>query len=331
MTDACPTAAIDVCSLTHRYDAGRRHGATPGHTALNDLTCRVEVGEVFGVLGPNGSGKSTLFRILATLLPPTKGGAQVLGRDVQASAMTVRHLIGVMFQSPSVDLQLTARENLHQQGHMYGVDPAILHDRTEALLEEFELANRGHETLERFSGGMRRRVELAKALIHQPRVILLDEPSTGLDPAARRGMWDQLDRLRRDRGMTIAITTHLMEDAARCSRLLILNQGRLVALDTPQRLTTMFSERVVQLKPADPSDLVKLQSRVEAQFGPWPAGGLPVIVDGQVRFEHREGADVVSQLAHDHGERLRSFSVAEPDLEDVFLRLTGNRFTPVHD
>ncbi len=320
-------AAIDVEGLTHRYPAvnGRQGRADPG-TALKDVHFQVAPGSAFGVLGPNGSGKSTLFRILATLLKPTAGTARIGGHDVGREAVAVRRQCGVMFQSPSVDLQLTAWENVWQQGRMYGLDRRVLRERVGGLLDEVGLADRRNERLLHFSGGMRRRVELAKALVHRPRLLLLDEPSTGLDLAARRAMWETLATLRYGHGITVAMTTHLMDDAARCATLMILDAGRCVTVEAPKQLMSSMPRRIVQLTPTDPSDAAALRDVVEATFGPWHDTPPPSLVDGDIRFEHADGAAVAAQIARDQAGRIRALHVADPGLEDVFLRLTGNRF-----
>ena len=201
---------VEISHLTHRY--GDR-------IAVDDLTLNVEAGKIFGFLGPNGSGKTTLFRILATLLPVASGHVRVLGIDAAGDRDSIRKQIGVVFQSPSLDKQLTAEENLTYQGHLYGLRGADLRFRVQTALAGVGLGDRARERVERFSGGMRRRVEVAKGLLHRPRVLLLDEPSTGLDPSARIDMWRQLRHINQQDGVTILLTTHLMEeaDAARIS------------------------------------------------------------------------------------------------------------------
>src|SRR4051794_14232599 len=192
---------VDVQQLSHSYPGGR--------LALDGLTLSVEPGEIFGILGPNGSGKTTLFRILSTLIPTAPGHARVLGHDVAEDRDFVRRSIGVVFQSPSLDKQLTAEENLVHQGHLYGLRGAPLRERVAEALRAIALGERAGERVATFSGGMRRRVEVAKGLLHRPRVLLMDEPSTGIDPAARIDMWTQL-RAVREAGVTVLLTTHLM-------------------------------------------------------------------------------------------------------------------------
>jgi ABC-2 type transport system ATP-binding protein len=239
----------------------------------------------------------------------------------------VREQLGVVFQMPSLDVKLTAQENLLHQGHLYGLSGGDLAGRIERALQSVGLADRRHERVERFSGGMRRRVELAKALLHDPRLMLLDEPSTGLDPGARRDVWDRLEHLRRERGVTIALTTHLMDEADRCDRLAILARGRLVAVDTPANLKARIGGDVVTVEAEDqsPEAVERLAREITQRFAPWPGKSAPAVVDGRIRFEHANGPAFVATLAAAFPGRVRSLSVGRPTLEDVFLQLTGQR------
>src|SRR5947207_11560153 len=238
--------AIAVRELVHRYD---------NRTALNGVTFDVRPAELFGLLGPNGSGKTTMFRILSTLMVPVGGRAFVLGRDAAKEPNELRREIGVVLQSQSIDLKLTATENLRHQGHLYGLRGRELSARIRAILERVGLADRAHEKAETFSGGMQRRLELAKGLLHGPRVLLLDEPTTGLDPGARRDVWQYLHMLRDEEQVTVLVTTHLMEEAERCDRLAILNEGKLVALGTPADLKREIGGDVIVLDSRDPESL----------------------------------------------------------------------------
>ena len=219
--------AVLVTDISHHY--GERQ-------ALDRVSFGVQTGEVFALLGPNGSGKTTLFRVLSTLVPPQAGHVLIAGEDVQTATARVRSLLGVVFQSPSVDRKLTVQENLFHQAALYGLTRAEYRQRSQMLLEQMGLQDRRHEMVEQLSGGLRRRVELAKGMLHGPRVLLMDEPSTGLDPGARSDLWRYLTHLRRESGVTIALTTHLLDEAGRADRIAILNQGSLVALDAPQAL-----------------------------------------------------------------------------------------------
>src|SRR5205823_9453580 len=209
-------AVIEVRSLVHRY--GDR-------AALNGISFDVGAAEIFGLLGPNGSGKTTLFRILSTLMLPSRGTAMLITHDVVREPMAVRRQIGIVFQAQSIDLKLTAAENLRHQGHLYGMRGAALTRRVREMLSRVALLDRADDRAETFSGGMQRRLELARGLLHRPSVLLLDEPTTGLDPGARRDLWQYLKALRDEEGVTVLVTTHLMEEAEHCDRLAILNDG----------------------------------------------------------------------------------------------------------
>ena len=215
---------IELDGLSHNY--GDR-------LALDNLSFAVQPAEIFGLLGPNGSGKTTLFRILSTLMVPTGGSARIQGFDVAREPNRARQQTGIVFQARSLDLKLTVLENLKHQGHLYGLRGETLKRRSAEVLQRVGLSDRAKDFVETLSGGMQRRVELAKGLIHSPAVLLLDEPSTGLDPGARRDMWQYLRTLRDQEGVSILVTTHLMEEAEHCDRLAILNEGKLVALGSP--------------------------------------------------------------------------------------------------
>jgi ABC-2 type transport system ATP-binding protein len=301
-------AAIEVDGLRHRY--GDRE-------ALAGVSFDVREGELFALLGPNGGGKSTLFRILATILPPTAGTARVLGFDVRTQAHDVRRHLGVVFQHASVDGKLTVEENLRHQGHLYGMRGAALAERIAALLERFGLTDRRRDLVERLSGGLARRAELAKGLLPRPSVLLLDEPSTGLDPGARRDLMRYLRELRDEAGMTVVVTTHYLEEAERCDRVGVVDRGHLVALDAPSALTAAVGGDVVVVQPAD---VGALQDKVRAKFG---LEG--VRIDGTLRLEHARGHELVRDLVDAFPDDVQSITFGKPTLEDVFVRLTGRR------
>jgi ABC-2 type transport system ATP-binding protein len=301
-------AAVEVENLRRTY--GDRE-------ALAGLTFDVREGELFALLGPNGGGKSTLFRILATLLPPSDGTARVLGFDVRTAAREVRRRIGVVFQHASVDGKLTIEENLRHQGHLYGLRGRDLSDRITELLERFGIADRRSDLVERLSGGLARRAELAKGLLPRPSVLLLDEPSTGLDPGARRDLLQYLRRLRDDDGMTVVITTHYLDEAERCDRVAVIDRGRLVALDAPAALTAAVGGDVVVVRP---TDVEALQTKVRERFG---LDGIRV--DGTLRLEHARGHELVRDLVNAFPDDVHSITFGKPTLEDVFVRLTGRR------
>jgi len=311
-------AAVETEHLTHAY--GER-------VALDDLSLRVDTGEVFGLLGPNGSGKTTLFRILSTLIPAPPGKVTILGSDPSdpAGRELVRRQIGVVFQSPSLDKQLTAEENLLHQGHLYGLRGPELKSRVADALARFGLADRARERAETFSGGMRRRVEVAKGLLHRPRVLLMDEPSTGLDPAARIDLWKTIrdvsgregDGGATPGGITVLVTTHLLEEAERCDRLAILDRGRLLACDTPAALKRRIGGDVITVTTSQPA---AVRQALRDKLGVEPAE-----VDGALRLERDRGHEFVPQLIEAAPGLIDSVSVGKPTLEDVFIDLTGQR------
>lgn len=288
-------------------------------TALDRVTFRVEPGEIFGLLGPNGGGKTTLFRLLSTTLPVQFGTAAVLGRNVAEEPDAVRRLIGVTFQTPSLDPKLTVRENLTYQGHLYGLTGSRLRERVDDLLGRLGLGDRPRDVAETLSGGLKRRVEIAKSLLHQPQVLLLDEPSTGLDPGARHDLWRYLTGLRGDSGVTVLVTTHLMEEAERCDRLGLLNHGRLVALGTPDELRGSVGGDCITIQPVEGS--ADLPARIRERF----AVDVQEI-DGVLRVEREQGHELVRDLVAAFPEEVKSVSFGKPTLEDVFIRRTGHRF-----
>jgi ABC-2 type transport system ATP-binding protein len=237
-------SAIDVLGLTHRFPSGR--------VALEDVRFQIAKGTLTALLGPNGSGKSTLFRILCTLLRPTSGTARLEGADLLGQPREVRGRIGVLFQAPGLDRKLTVSENLRHQGHLYGLQGKTLRQRTDELLARFGLQDRRDERVETLSGGLARRTEIAKALLHRPEILLLDEPGTGLDPDARKTLWGQLAELKKE-GITILVTTHILEEAGACDRLLLLDGGKLAGEGTPNELITESSRTVRTLRSADPT------------------------------------------------------------------------------
>src|SRR5713101_2229385 len=304
------SSVISVQDLVHRY--GDR-------TALNGVSFDVRPAELFGLLGPNGSGKTTLFRILSTLMIPTAGRAVVMGYDAAQDPAHVRRQTGVVFQAQSLDPKLTAYENLWHQGHLYGLRGAGLKQRVGEILARVGLADRAKERLETFSGGMQRRIELAKGLLHRPGVLLLDEPTTGLDPGARRDLWQYLQMLRDEEHVSVLVTTHLMEEAERCDRLAIMNEGNLVALGTPAELKAEIGGDVVLLDAAHDAGL--LAERIRARFHV-----QTTVLENQVRME-REGAHrFVTEVVEAFPGEIEALSVSKPALEDVFIRRTGHKF-----
>ncbi len=304
-----PTAVIQLQDLRHQY--GDR-------VALAGVSLDVRPAEIFGLLGPNGSGKTTTFRILSTLMLPTSGRALIMGHDIAREPALVRRNIGVVFQAQSIDIKLSAEENLTLIGHIYGLRGAALKKRVSEMLSRVGLADRAKEKAETFSGGMQRRLELAKGLLHHPSVLLLDEPTTGLDPGARRDLWQYLQILRDEERVTVLITTHLMEEAERCDRLAIYANGSVVALGTPAELKSEIGGDVILLESEQAEALAR---RIEQRFGLRPA-----VMDNHVRLEIENGHRFVTDVVEAFPGEIQGVSVHKPSLEDVFIRRTGHRF-----
>lgn len=307
---------VSVDNLSHSYAPAR--GQKERRVALKDLTFRVQEGELFCFLGPNGSGKSTLFRILSTFLTPAEGRVSLLGFDVREARMEIRRRIGVVFQSPSLDKKLTARENLLHQGHLYGLRGVQLEERIRAMLSETGVLDRMNDLVEELSGGMQRRVELAKALLHKPRLLILDEPSTGLDPGARMSFGEFLADMRKREDVTVLLTTHILDEAERCDRIAILDQGTLVGLGEPKELKKEIGGDVVAVTTDEP---LLLRDMIQERFG-----GSPTVLDRTIRIERANGHEFIPGLVQSFPGRISSVSVSKPTLEDVFIHKTGHRF-----
>jgi len=302
--------ALEVDSLRHRY--GERE-------ALRGISFAVPAGQIFGLLGPNGGGKTTLFRIVSTIMLPTAGTVRVGGDDVKSRPDGVRRRLGVVFQSPALDIRLTVEENLKHQGHLYGLRGRALSGRIAGALERVGLVDRARDLVQTLSGGLQRRAELAKALLHLPAVLVLDEPTAGLDPGARRDVWRHLEALRDRDGTTIVLTTHLMDEAARCDRVGIIHEGRLVALDAPQALTASIGADVIVIATPDPTGLA---ARVRERFG--VSGD---VVDEHLRLERDRAHAFVPQLVEAFPGEIDAVTFGKPTLEDVFLHHTGRRLS----
>lgn len=305
--------AVEAQGVEYAY----RTRKTGLRKALDGLSFRVAAGEIFGFLGPNGGGKTTLFRILATLARPQGGTVRVFGTDLGSEAPAVRRRLGVVFQNPSLDIHLTVRENLLHQGHLYGLGGRDLAGRIDAALERFGLSERESQRALELSGGLRRRVEIAKALLHGPRLLLLDEPSTGLDPGARRDLWSTLEELRRE-GVTVLLTTHFMEEGDRCDRLALIDRGILVGEGSPAAMKEEIGGDVITLSGPDLEALAR-------DLGTRFPDLVPEIRDGAVRLERERGHELVARLIEALPGRVDSVTVARPTLEDVFLHRTGRR------
>jgi ABC-2 type transport system ATP-binding protein len=297
---------IQVQNLTHRY--GDR-------VALSGVNFDVHPGEIFGLLGPNGGGKSTLFRILSTMMVPTEGKAVVAGHDVVREPAEVRRRIGVVFQTQSLDKSLTVEENLRSQGHLHGLSGASLRERMAKAMEQLGLAERRKDLVETLSGGLKRRVEIAKALLHRPQVLLMDEASTGLDPAARLDLSRHVAELRDREGVTILLTTHILEEADRCDRLVLLHQGKIVAQGSPGELRSSIGGDVVVLQAGDSTSLA---AGIRQRFGLEASA-----TNGNVRVEIQNGHRFIAEVVEAFPGSIDSVGLHKPTLEDVFVRETG--------
>lgn len=303
------SSAVEIVHLAHRY--GERE-------AIHDLTFSIAEREIFTILGPNGSGKTTLFRLLSTLIPLQQGEVRILGRDLRHEAFAIRPLLGIVFQSPSIDKKLTVMENLVHHGRLYGLGGHALRTRADEMLARLGLADRRRELVEKLSGGLRRRVELATGMLHRPRLLLLDEPSTGLDPGARSDLWQYLEEVRDADGVTVVLTTHLLEEAQRADRIGIMHGGNLAALDTPTALQAAVGGDAITIRT---SDAAGLAVAVEGQLG-----AAAKVVDGSVRLEQANGHQWIPRLVEAFPERIESITLGKPTLEDVFIHFTGHRF-----
>ena len=305
-----PAPLLQIENLRARR--GDRH-------VLSGVTLAVRRGEIFGILGPNGAGKSTLFGILTGLLEADSGTIRLDGRPLRASGQEFRERVGVVFQEPALDARLTLRENLALAAALYGVPRADARRRVESLAIGAGLADRLDEPVATLSGGMRRRAEIARALVHEPEILLLDEPTTGLDEGAFRKTWDQLAELRQARGLSLLLTTHRPDEAERADRLAILDAGRIVACDTPTGLRALVRGDVIVLEADDPHAVA------EALRG--KLGLAAKILDGRVLLEEEGGHAWIPRIVEALGEgALRSVSLRRPGLGDAFLELTGRPF-----
>jgi ABC-2 type transport system ATP-binding protein len=302
-------AAVSVAQVSHRY--GERQ-------ALADLSLEIAQGEIFAFLGPNGGGKTTLFRLLSTLIPLQAGEVHLLGFDLRSETQAIRERIGVVFQAPSLDKKLTVAENLRHQGHLYGLAGNDLRQRQAEMLARVGLSARAGERVETLSGGLRRRVELAKGMLHRPRLLLLDEPSTGLDPGARSDLWNYLRQVRQEQGVTVVLTTHLLEEAERADRIAILSEGKLVALDAPDALRATVGGDSITIRTAHPD---RLAAAIRERFS------CPVsVVESSVRLEQPEGHQWIARLVEAFPGDIETLTLGKPTLEDVFIARTGHRF-----
>jgi ABC-2 type transport system ATP-binding protein len=283
--------------------------------AVDKVSFQVAEGEIFGFLGPNGAGKTTTINMLCTLLTPTGGRATLCGHDVIKGRSEVRRCIGLVFQEPTLDEYLTAEQNLRFHAYAYKIPKEVREKRISELLELVDLSDRRKSKVRTFSGGMKRRLEIARGLLHSPRVLFLDEPTLGLDPQTRRHIWDYVQTLRKQNSLTIFLTTHYMDEAENCDRITIIDHGRIIGLDTPDKLKDALGGDVVTLKGED-NDAAALELKEKYQIS-------PVIQNGTITFSIPQGEKFLPRLMGSFQSPLVSVGVRRPTLDDVFLKLTG--------
>jgi ABC-2 type transport system ATP-binding protein len=293
-------------------DLVKRYGEVE---AVRGIGFEVQPGETFGFLGPNGAGKSTTIKILCTLADPTSGTARVAGYDVKKQRDTVRRNIGLVFQDTTLDNYLTGEQNLRFHADLYGVPKAQLAARMRQVLEMVNLWDRRQAEVATYSGGMKRRLEIARGLLHAPRVLFLDEPTVGLDPQTRSSIWEYINDLKRREDITIFLTTHYMDEAENCDRIAIIDHGKIVAMDTPENLKASIGKDRVQITTADDQEAIR---ELNDRFGLDAA-----VHDGQVTFNVESGEQFVPRLFAEFTQPIRSVSVARPSLDDVFMSYTG--------
>ncbi len=306
--------AVKITDLTKKFD---------GLIAVDQVNLDIQGGELFGLLGPNGAGKTTMISMLCTILRPTSGTASVWNHDIIKKQDDVRKSIGIVFQDPSLDDNLTGRENLQFHGRLYKVPKKVMNERMRELLDLMELNDRADDLVKTYSGGMRRRLEIARGLLHHPKVLFLDEPTLGLDPQTRRHIWEYIEKLNENEGITMLLTTHYMDEADYlCDRIAIMDQGKIVALGSPSTLKESLGGDVITLATTSKDekleeDLLKIENVTGVDF-----------VKDAIRLTTSKGERVIPRamnVAREHGIDVKSVSLHEPTLEDVFIKFTGRR------
>jgi ABC-2 type transport system ATP-binding protein len=310
MTGEVHVQVIEVENLVRKFD---------GFTAVNGVTFDVAEGEIFGFLGPNGAGKSTTINMLCTLLKPTGGVARVNGFDVASRQGDVRRSIGLIFQDPTLDERLTGWQNLQFHAMLYDVPQQVFEERSKELLEMVDLTDKVREDVRSFSGGMKRRLEIARGLLHRPKVLFLDEPTIGLDPQTRRHIWEYLAAVRDNQHLTLFLTTHYMDEAEICDRIAIIDHGEIVALDTPEKLKAMVGGDVVTVCTSADGRAAEVLATLGVETQP---------VEGGIRVETDHGAQFIPRMMHALDQAPEPIAVSSvdlhrPTLEDVFVKLTG--------
>jgi len=284
-------------------------------TAVDDISFEVPAGTIFGFLGPNGAGKTTTINILCTLLSPTSGRAFINGYDCMTQSAGVRKSIGIVFQDSSLDKDLTARENLMFHAYLYDVEKAERRKRVDDALRFVDLAGRADDLVKKFSGGMKRRLEVARGLIHRPKVLFLDEPTLGLDPQSRTNLWEFITKLPGEHEVTIFMTTHYMEEAEVCDTIAIIDKGRIIAMDSPHELKKTVGGDVIYLKTTDNA---KAKEDIGSLFK-----SEVFEKDGEIYMSALRGDVCIPEIIRKIGEKVLSFRMQRPTLNDVFLKLTG--------
>lgn len=307
---------VSIERLSHSYPPSGRQKQP--REALRNISLLIPEGEIFCLLGPNGSGKSTLFRLLSTLSALQTGSVNILGFDLKTHAEQIRERIGVVFQSPSLDKKLTAGENLLHQGHLYGLQGDELENRITEMLGKVGVLDRRGDFVETLSGGIQRRVELAKSFLHKPSLLLLDEPSTGLDPGARREFGNYLRELRDKEGATVLLTTHILDEAEQCDSIAIFDQGTMVAYGTPSGLKKEVGGDVLSITSKSASSLC---DEIKTQFG-----GDPSLIENTIHIERSNAHEFIPQLVQTFPGQIDSITFSKPTLEDVFIHKTGHKF-----
>jgi ABC-2 type transport system ATP-binding protein len=300
--------AIEINNLVRKYKQ---------LVAVDGISFNVEKGEIFGFLGPNGAGKTTTINILCTLLLPTSGNAMVNGYDVVKERRQVQRSIGLVFQDPTLDDYLTAEQNLRFHAYAYGVPRDLREKRISELMELVQLSDRRRSRVSTYSGGMKRRLELARGLLHHPQILFLDEPTLGLDPQTRRHIWDHISTLRKQENLTIFMTTHYMDEAEYCDRIAIIDHGKIVALDTPSALKDLVGGDVVSIQVMNQEQGLK---ELKESFGL-----QPILQNGGITFSVPHSDTFLPEFMKNFNSGLKSISIHRPTLDDVFLKLTGRQ------
>ncbi len=304
---------VEARNLTKVYEGGV--------LAVDHMNFEVEEGEVFGFLGPNGAGKTTTIKILVTLLKPTEGEAKVCGYDVMKKAHEVRKSIGIVFQDPALDTELTGRENLDYHARLYGLSSDVRRRRIEEVLELVELTDRADDLVKKYSGGMRRRLEIARGLMHYPKVLFLDEPTLGLDAQTRRAIWQYIRKLNKEEGMTIFLTTHYIEEADKlCDRVAIIDHGRTIALDKPSNLKDVVGRDVIYVRS---SNDLRLAENLKSE------GWVSEVKVGEELAIYTSFSEkripLIFKVAQEVGVEIESIKMKKPSLEDVYIYYTGRK------